>query len=314
MTRISRSRGSSSRRPRSSSTGMLSTRQLLDGELFGWRTSRRRPSPSESQLTMGIPREGRWPRPRRRTWPPSRSARPSCSATATSGTTRCAVVGRAGILRAGGGRAAPGRAEKQSSPKRPGDRAGGVYERLGVVVRSAGTALQGDRLVTSTPIAPRPGKGGGQGDFTPPSITRMEPPCAASSRCSSCSVHGPSTSSGGSPSRHAGTPPSVPALWPILGIIFAPWTTMIWVIVSPGGVTGIDWLWVGLAIVVDVGFWSGGAWATRTASPVRRRRRDRTHGRAHHPSALQPYGGAGEGPQARLRREEAREVDAPLQG
>ena len=37
------------------------------------------------------------------------------------------------------------------------------------------------------------------------------------------------------------------ALWPILGIIFAPWTTMMWVICAPGGVNGLDWLWIGLA-------------------------------------------------------------------
>ena len=52
-------------------------------------------------------------------------------------------------------------------------------------------------------------------------------------------------------------------LWPALGIVFAPWTTPMWVLVSPGGVNGLDWLWVGIAIVVDVGFWSGGAWGNR---------------------------------------------------
>ena len=48
------------------------------------------------------------------------------------------------------------------------------------------------------------------------------------------------------------------ALWPILGIIFAPWTTMTWVIVAPGGVTGFDWIWVGLAVFIDIAFWGGG--------------------------------------------------------
>jgi hypothetical protein len=57
------------------------------------------------------------------------------------------------------------------------------------------------------------------------------------------------------------------ALWPILGIIFAPWTTMMWVLCSPGGVNGIDWLWIVLAIVVDVGFWSGGAYGNRGRMP-----------------------------------------------
>jgi hypothetical protein len=52
-------------------------------------------------------------------------------------------------------------------------------------------------------------------------------------------------------------------LWPVLGIVFAPWTTMMWVLVSPGGVKGIDVLWIGLAIVADIAFWSGGAWGNR---------------------------------------------------
>jgi hypothetical protein len=52
-------------------------------------------------------------------------------------------------------------------------------------------------------------------------------------------------------------------LWPILGIVFLPWTTLMWVIVSPGGVTGIDWVFVGLAVVLDIGMWSGGAWGNR---------------------------------------------------
>ena len=56
-------------------------------------------------------------------------------------------------------------------------------------------------------------------------------------------------------------------LWPILGIIFAPWTTMMWVLVSPGGVHGIDWLWIVLAVIVDVGFWGGGAYTNRDRIP-----------------------------------------------
>ena len=54
------------------------------------------------------------------------------------------------------------------------------------------------------------------------------------------------------------------AIWPILGIIFLPWTTMMYVIVAPGGVKGIDWLWIVLAVLVDVMFWGGGAWRNRS--------------------------------------------------
>lgn len=52
-------------------------------------------------------------------------------------------------------------------------------------------------------------------------------------------------------------------LWPVVGFILLPWTTLMWVIVSPGGVTGLDWLWVGLAVVLDISMWSGGAWGNR---------------------------------------------------
>jgi len=57
------------------------------------------------------------------------------------------------------------------------------------------------------------------------------------------------------------------ALWPILGILFAPWTTMMYVLVSPGGVTGFDWIWVGLAVLVDIASYSGGAYGNRGRMP-----------------------------------------------
>jgi hypothetical protein len=52
-------------------------------------------------------------------------------------------------------------------------------------------------------------------------------------------------------------------LWPVIGFFIAPWTTMAWVLVAPNGVTGIDWLWLGLAVFLDVASWSGGAWGNR---------------------------------------------------
>lgn len=48
-------------------------------------------------------------------------------------------------------------------------------------------------------------------------------------------------------------------LLPILGFIFAPWTTLMYVLVAQGGVTGIDWLLLGIAVVVDLGAIGGGA-------------------------------------------------------
>ncbi len=56
------------------------------------------------------------------------------------------------------------------------------------------------------------------------------------------------------------------ALWPILGIIFLPWTTLFYMIVFPGGVIGIDWLWIVLGAVADVASYAGGGWRRRDLS------------------------------------------------
>jgi len=48
-------------------------------------------------------------------------------------------------------------------------------------------------------------------------------------------------------------------IWPLLGFIFVPWTTMMYVLVFPGGVTGFDWLWLGLGLLADIGWWTGAA-------------------------------------------------------
>lgn len=49
-------------------------------------------------------------------------------------------------------------------------------------------------------------------------------------------------------------------LWPILGLIFLPWTTIMFVLVAPtGNIVGWGWLWIGLAVVADVVWYGGGA-------------------------------------------------------
>lgn len=48
-------------------------------------------------------------------------------------------------------------------------------------------------------------------------------------------------------------------LWPLLGLIFLPWTTIMFVLVAPGGVNGFDWLWLGLMLVADIISYGGGA-------------------------------------------------------
>ena len=52
-------------------------------------------------------------------------------------------------------------------------------------------------------------------------------------------------------------------LWPILGIIVAPWTTLMYVLVAPGGVMGLDWLFIGIAVLGDIAFWAGGGYGNR---------------------------------------------------
>ena len=47
-------------------------------------------------------------------------------------------------------------------------------------------------------------------------------------------------------------------IWPVLGIVFLPWTTIMYVIVSPGGVVGWDWLWIILMLVGDIASYGGG--------------------------------------------------------
>ncbi|MBE2235724.1 MAG: hypothetical protein IAE85_19685 [Anaerolinea sp.] len=48
-------------------------------------------------------------------------------------------------------------------------------------------------------------------------------------------------------------------LMPLLGFIFVPWTTIMYVLVFPGGITGFDWLWLGLGLLADIAWWSGAA-------------------------------------------------------
>ena len=56
-------------------------------------------------------------------------------------------------------------------------------------------------------------------------------------------------------------------VWPLAGAIFLPWTTLAYLVVSPGGVVGQDWLWLGLGLLVDLGSHSGGAYRHRDRIP-----------------------------------------------
>jgi hypothetical protein len=57
-------------------------------------------------------------------------------------------------------------------------------------------------------------------------------------------------------------------IWPFLGFIFLPWTTLMYVIVAPvGGVTGFDWVWMGLAVLSDISMYAGGGFGNRKRVP-----------------------------------------------
>lgn len=46
-------------------------------------------------------------------------------------------------------------------------------------------------------------------------------------------------------------------LVPLLGIIFAPFTTVMYMLVwTPGGISGWDWIWIILGALLDVMKWS----------------------------------------------------------
>ena len=58
-------------------------------------------------------------------------------------------------------------------------------------------------------------------------------------------------------------------IWPILGIIFLPFTTLMYVLVYNPlvGVTGWGWLWVFLGLVLDISSYSSSAYTNRNRMP-----------------------------------------------
>jgi hypothetical protein len=56
---------------------------------------------------------------------------------------------------------------------------------------------------------------------------------------------------------------------PLLGLIFLPFTTLMYVILwTPGvGITGWDWLWIGIAFVLDLGHYTYSAYGNRDRLP-----------------------------------------------
>jgi hypothetical protein len=60
-------------------------------------------------------------------------------------------------------------------------------------------------------------------------------------------------------------------LFAIAGIIFAPFTTLMYVLLwSPStGISGLDWVWLALAFVIDLAGYGTSAWGGRYQVPNR---------------------------------------------
>jgi hypothetical protein len=52
-------------------------------------------------------------------------------------------------------------------------------------------------------------------------------------------------------------------VWPLLGLIFLPWTTLMYLLVAPGGIVGFEWVLMALAIAADIASYSGSAYGNR---------------------------------------------------
>ena len=52
-------------------------------------------------------------------------------------------------------------------------------------------------------------------------------------------------------------------LWPIVGLLVAPWTTLMYLAVFQGGIDGLDYLWLGIGVAFDVFSWFGGGYTNR---------------------------------------------------
>jgi hypothetical protein len=52
-------------------------------------------------------------------------------------------------------------------------------------------------------------------------------------------------------------------VWPLVGAIFVPWTTLAYLIVFPGDVVGQDWPWLGLGLLINLGAYFGGGYRKR---------------------------------------------------
>jgi hypothetical protein len=50
---------------------------------------------------------------------------------------------------------------------------------------------------------------------------------------------------------------------PLLGFFLLPWTTLAYLLVFPGGVAGLDWVWIIIGLFFDLSSYGGGVGSRR---------------------------------------------------
>jgi len=46
--------------------------------------------------------------------------------------------------------------------------------------------------------------------------------------------------------------------WAFLGFLFLPWSTLMYLAIYPGGITGFDWILLGMGVFADMASYFGG--------------------------------------------------------
>jgi hypothetical protein len=56
-------------------------------------------------------------------------------------------------------------------------------------------------------------------------------------------------------------------IWPFLGFLFLPWTTIMYVSVGINGLSWFDWIWLAIGLLADISSYGGGAYGNRNQIP-----------------------------------------------
>ena len=56
-------------------------------------------------------------------------------------------------------------------------------------------------------------------------------------------------------------------IWPLLGLIFLPWTLLMYLFVGAGGIVGFDWFFLIIGLIADIGSYAGGGYGNRDRIP-----------------------------------------------